>query len=97
MTRRDPLLYQRQMTEKRVMSEANADLVTHALRGHQRWYRRGANIGKPAAGKTGTAQENRASWFAGCVPRLTAVVWMAIRRRAGTTPAPRRSRACSGR
>ncbi|HET6772340.1 MAG TPA: transglycosylase domain-containing protein, partial [Acidimicrobiales bacterium] len=71
------LLYQRQMTEKRVMSEANADLVTHALQGViNGGTGEGANIGKPAAGKTGTAQENRASWFAGYVPRLTAVVWM---------------------
>src|SRR5690606_41367674 len=33
-------------------------------------------FGKPAAGKTGTSQRNRNAWFAGYVPRLTAVVWM---------------------
>jgi penicillin-binding protein 1A len=33
-------------------------------------------IGRPAAGKTGTAQENVSSWFAGYVPQLATVVWM---------------------
>jgi penicillin-binding protein 1A len=71
------LLYQRQMTEKRVLSESTADLVTHALQGViEGGTGEGANIGKPAAGKTGTSQNNVASWFAGYVPRLTAVVWM---------------------
>ncbi len=72
------VLYQRQVREERVMGEAQADLVTHALQGVIDGGGTGENadIGKPAAGKTGTAQENRASWFAGYVPRLTAVVWM---------------------
>jgi penicillin-binding protein 1A len=34
------------------------------------------NIGRPVAGKTGTAQENVASWFAGYVPQLATAVWM---------------------
>jgi membrane peptidoglycan carboxypeptidase len=33
-------------------------------------------IGRPAAGKTGTAQNNVSSWFAGYVPQLATVVWM---------------------
>lgn len=33
-------------------------------------------IGRPAAGKTGTAQENVSSWFAGYVPQMATVVWM---------------------
>jgi penicillin-binding protein 1A len=71
------LLYQRQMTEKRVLAESTADLVTHALQGViEGGTGEGADIGKPAAGKTGTSQNNVASWFAGYVPRLTAVVWM---------------------
>jgi membrane peptidoglycan carboxypeptidase len=71
------LLYQRQVAEKRVLSESTADLVTHALQGViNGGTGEGANIGKPAAGKTGTSQNNVASWFAGYVPRLTAVVWM---------------------
>jgi membrane peptidoglycan carboxypeptidase len=33
-------------------------------------------IGRPVAGKTGTAQENVSAWFGGYVPQLTTVVWM---------------------
>ncbi len=35
-----------------------------------------ANIGRPAAGKTGTAQQWRDAWFYGFVPQLTAAVWV---------------------
>ncbi len=35
-----------------------------------------ADIGRPAAGKTGTTQNNVDAWFAGYVPGYTAVVWM---------------------
>jgi penicillin-binding protein 1A len=34
------------------------------------------DIARPAAGKTGTAQENVSSWFAGYVPQLATAVWM---------------------
>jgi 1A family penicillin-binding protein len=36
----------------------------------------GAYIGRPAAGKTGTAQEWRDAWFVGFIPQLTAAVWV---------------------
>jgi penicillin-binding protein 1A len=35
-----------------------------------------ANIGRPAAGKTGTNQAFRDAWFCGFVPQLTACVWV---------------------
>jgi len=35
-----------------------------------------ANIGRPAAGKTGTAQEYRDAWFVGYTPDLVASVWV---------------------
>ena len=35
-----------------------------------------ASIGRPAAGKTGTAQAFRAAWFVGYTPQLTTAVWM---------------------
>jgi membrane peptidoglycan carboxypeptidase len=35
-----------------------------------------ANIGRPAAGKTGTNQEYRDAWFCGYTPQLAACVWM---------------------
>ena len=51
--------------------------VTHALRGViESGTGTAANIGRPAAGKTGTTQDNVDAWFAGYVPGYTAVVWM---------------------
>jgi len=35
----------------------------------------GANIGRPAAGKTGTTSSERDIWFVGYVPQLSAAVW----------------------
>jgi len=36
----------------------------------------GANIGRPAAGKTGTTDGPNDAWFAGYTPELVTVVWM---------------------
>lgn len=35
-----------------------------------------ANIGRPAAGKTGTSQSNRDAWFVGYTPQLVTSVWV---------------------
>jgi membrane peptidoglycan carboxypeptidase len=35
-----------------------------------------AAFGGPAAGKTGTTQENKDAWFVGYTPLMTAAVWM---------------------
>ena len=35
-----------------------------------------ANIGRPAAGKTGTSQSNRDCWFVGYTPQLVTSVWV---------------------
>lgn len=37
---------------------------------------KGADIGRPAAGKTGTTENNVDAWFAGYTPDLVTVVWM---------------------
>lgn len=37
---------------------------------------RGADIGRPAAGKTGTTTNNNDAWFGGYTPELATVVWM---------------------
>ncbi|MDQ0794270.1 transglycosylase domain-containing protein [Streptomyces sp. B1I3] len=63
-------------TGSQVISRASADTVTDALTevvdmgsGHE------ANTpAYDAAGKTGTAEENKAAWFAGYTPELTTVV-----------------------
>ena len=36
----------------------------------------GANIGRPAAGKTGTTTDHVDAWFVGYTPQFTAAVWM---------------------
>jgi penicillin-binding protein 1A len=35
-----------------------------------------ASIGRPAAGKTGTTDDNRDAWFVGYVPQLVTAVWI---------------------
>jgi penicillin-binding protein 1A len=42
-----------------------------------------ADIGRPAAGKTGTTQHNSDAWFVGYVPQLAASVWVGIPTRCG--------------
>jgi penicillin-binding protein 1A len=62
---------------KRVISEAVADNVTDVMRGViTSGTGRAANIGRPAAGKTGTAENNQDAWFAGFTPALSTAVWM---------------------
>ncbi len=62
---------------RKVLSPTTADNVTSVLADvitsgtGQR-----ADIGRPAAGKTGTAQAYRAAWFVGYTPQLSTSVWM---------------------
>lgn len=42
---------------------------------------RAANIGRPAAGKTGTSQDHRDAWFAGYTPQLSTAVWVGYYKR----------------
>jgi penicillin-binding protein 1A len=60
-----------------VLSPEQATTVNHVL---QQVIDHGtgeaADIGVPAAGKTGTTTENKDAWFVGYTPRLTAAVWM---------------------
>jgi penicillin-binding protein 1A len=54
-----------------------ADNVTDVLRGViQSGTGVAANIGRPAAGKTGTASDYTNAWFAGYTPTLSTAVWM---------------------
>ncbi len=48
-----------------------------------------ANIGRPAIGKTGTAQQWRDAWFVGAVPQLVAAVWVGFPRAEIPMEAPR--------
>jgi penicillin-binding protein 1A len=63
---------------ERVLSPNAADLVTYALQGVVQ-YGTGtaASLGsRPAAGKTGTAENFEDAWFCGFVPQLAACVWV---------------------
>jgi membrane peptidoglycan carboxypeptidase len=54
-----------------------ADLVTYALEGVvSHGTGTGAYFGRPAAGKTGTAEDYKDAWFCGYVPQLATCVWV---------------------
>ena len=38
----------------------------------------GANIGRPAAGKTGTTDEHKDAWFVGFTPDISTAVWIGM-------------------
>ncbi len=62
---------------ERVVSEITADNVTDVLVGViEQGTGRRADIGRPAAGKTGTAQAYRAAWFVGYTAQYATAVWM---------------------
>jgi penicillin-binding protein 1A len=70
-------IFKADTTGKRVLNANVADLTTWTLEGV---IREGtgtrANIGRPAAGKTGTAQDYVDAWFCGYTPQLAACVWV---------------------
>lgn len=62
---------------KRVMPQGVADGVNYLLQGVlQDGTAEGNGIGRPAAGKTGTTNSNRAAWFVGYTPDLASAVWV---------------------
>ena len=62
---------------QRVLSEAVADNVTAVLSGViAKGTGRRADIGRPAAGKTGTSENWENAWFVGYTPTLSTAVWM---------------------
>lgn len=55
---------------------AVADTVASVLRGViEQGTGKPANIGRPAAGKTGTGEDAGSAWFAGFTPQVAAAVW----------------------
>ncbi|MGH2779134.1 MAG: penicillin-binding transpeptidase domain-containing protein, partial [Actinomycetota bacterium] len=77
-TRRNETLYEATKPKgDPVISAAAAYVATTALEGViSGGTGTAANIGRPAAGKTGTGQEYRDAWFAGYTPDLAAAVWI---------------------
>ncbi len=71
------VVYEDQSDGERVIDAGVAYLTTTALEAViDRGTGTGAAIARPAAGKTGTAQEYRDAWFAGYTPDLAAAVWV---------------------
>jgi membrane peptidoglycan carboxypeptidase len=67
----------REPAGKQVISAAVADNVTSVLQGVvQKGTARRADIGRPAAGKTGTSENWENAWFVGFTPTLSTAVWM---------------------
>ena len=64
----------------RVLDEVVADNVTDVLRGViSNGTGRRADIGRPAAGKTGTSENSENNWFVGYTPTLSTAVWLGYR------------------
>ena len=62
---------------RRAISEGTAAMVTRILEQNvQSGTGTRAAFGRPAAGKTGTAELNVDAWFAGYTPELATAVWM---------------------
>lgn len=63
--------------EKIVVNERSAYILTDMMRGViTNGTGTAANIGRPAAGKTGTTNDYKDAWFVGFTPDLVASVWM---------------------
>ncbi len=70
-------LFAAKTATKRAIDAAVAYLATDILRGViQHGTGTAAGIGRPAAGKTGTTQNNADAWFCGFTPDLAASVWV---------------------
>ncbi len=71
------VLYEAPHDRTRAIEAESADQVTYAL---QQAVARGtgtaAQIGRPVAGKTGTAEEYRDAWFVGYTPQIVTAVWV---------------------
>ncbi|MEV0399739.1 transglycosylase domain-containing protein [Actinoallomurus sp. NPDC050550] len=60
-----------------VIDKGVADAVSHVLQGVlTKGTAKGNDIGRPAAGKTGTVDNFSAAWFAGYTPDMASAVWV---------------------
>jgi penicillin-binding protein 1A len=78
LTARDGhIVHRRHRAGKRVIGARTARTVTYALTGVIKGGTgMAADPGRPAAGKTGTAEHEKDAWFCGFVPQLAACVWI---------------------
>ena len=75
--RKGKVIYESKPEQKQAISERTATLLTDMLKDViTSGTGKGANINRPAAGKTGTTDNYQDAWFAGYTPQLATVVWM---------------------
>lgn len=71
------VLYQNVQQESKVLEPAQSDAITTALEGVlTRGTASGNGIDRPAAGKTGTTQDETDAWFIGYTPDLVTGIWV---------------------
>jgi penicillin-binding protein 1A len=72
------VLYTNNAVPVQAIKPATAYLTTHLLKGVIEWGTGGKarELGRPAAGKTGTTNKYRDAWFIGYTPGLVAGVWV---------------------
>jgi len=71
------LLYRRTPPTRRVLSAGQVGAMNDMLSSVIAWGTgRNADIGRPAAGKTGTSQDWRDAWFIGYTPDYVAGIWV---------------------
>lgn len=71
------VIYERSPRTEQVFDPARARVLNQALSDVvRRGTARAAQLGRPAAGKTGTTTENRDAWFVGYVPQVATAVWV---------------------
>ena len=77
LDRNGKIIDQASPAQRNVISETSAAELTSMLQGViAHGTGTGANIGRPAAGKTGTTSDYRDAWFVGYTPSLVAGVWI---------------------
>jgi len=75
--RNGKILEQNTSHSKAIVNERSTFILTDMMRGVlTEGTGAGANIGRPAAGKTGTTSDYKDAWFVGFTPDLVAAVWM---------------------
>ncbi len=71
------ILFQHLPEQRKVLEPSQAHAVTTALEGVlTSGTASGNGIGRPAAGKTGTTQDETDAWFVGYTPDLVAAIWV---------------------
>ena len=75
--RQDRVIYEAEFVPKDAVDEQTAAMMNWMLQGVvQSGTAIPAQIGRPAAGKTGTSDESRDLWYVGYIPQVTAGVWL---------------------